>query len=248
MKHVTSKTAKEKLTRRLKRQRAADFRTGLPPLTGRPSFKRSTVAGSPTQMVAASTPAGKGFSTVPGVKSFTEASGVLEATGRAAKNKCTLQGPRTFAEVTSGSARYQKVSTLRAKHSVLVLKKPSTSSGTQNRDTGEIKKMDKPYPEPNMRGVDSHFHLVRLASLVRKHKPLGKCIAFSSVLRDAFVPAKVPDQTVLDFAISSFCDDWFHKQLLGGARRKVRGVTTGPPAQTSIWPSPEKNPPELLVM
>jgi len=103
--------------------------------------------------------------------------------------------------------------------------------------------MEIPSPEPKMRGVDSHFHLVRLDSLVRKHKPLGKCIAFSSVLRDAFVPAKVPEQPVLDFAVSSFCDDWFHKQLLGGARRKVlRGVTSGPPLKLAFGPHPKKAP------
>ena len=215
-----TRSARKKLTRRIKQQRSADIRTGRSTPATRPSSKQGNTAGSSTQVAVVSTPVSKGSSSAPAARASTVSTGAAEAAGRLL-NKGTQQGPRTFAEAASGSNRSQKVSSPGPKSSKKVPDQPSTSSGTQSGESGKIEMMDTSLPEPKMQGVDTHFHLVRLANLVRRRKPLGKCIAFSSVLRDVFVPAEVPDQPVLDFVVSSFCDDWFHKQLLFGPRRKV---------------------------
>ena len=56
-------------------------------------------------------------------------------------------------------------------------------------------------------GVDSHFHLDRLARRVRGEKFMSKSMALSSVLQEA--SPKNPLLLQLQMAVASFCDHPF---------------------------------------
>ena len=73
----------------------------------------------------------------------------MEATGRTL-NIGTQQDHTILAEATSGSAIFRKVSSLEPKSSKKVPDQPSSSSGTQSGDSGEVELMDTSLPEPKI--------------------------------------------------------------------------------------------------
>ena len=87
-------------------------------------------------------------------------------------------------------------------------------------------------------GVDSHFHLDRLARRVRGEKCMCKSMALYSVLQEA--SPKSPPLLQLQMAVASFCD---RPERDAGGKRQKQNITGRPTkgSQTAaiLWVTPQ---------